>query len=336
MFAKVQRRPITSDGRSLVTLEPLEAGRELPIVVRPRVASVVLEAWITEGREFVYELLNRHGAVLFRGFAIDDVPRFEAVATAVSPHLVGYTERTAPRRVLSPRVFTSTEHPSDQYIHFHNANSYTYRWPMKIWFCCLVAPSDGGRTPIAHSRRVYELLDPALRVEFERRKVMYLRNFRDGVGLSWQETFQTDDPDEVRAYCARAGIHIELFEGDRLRTRQVRQAVATHPVTHEKVWFNQAHLFHVSSLAPDVQRVLLKTYAEKDLPRNAYYGDGEPIPNAGVEEIVRCYREAEVSFDWQVGDALLLDNMLVAHSRQPYRGERLIAVTFSDLYEPGS
>ena len=41
-----------------------------------------------------------------------------------------------------------------------------------------------------------------------------------------------------------------------LRTRQVRQAVATHPATNEVVWFNHAHLFHSSSLEPDVRAAL--------------------------------------------------------------------------------
>ena len=31
---------------------------------------------------------------------------------------------------------------------------------------------------------------------------------------------------------------------------------------------------------------------------------------------------------------ILLDNMLVAHSRTPYRGERLIALAIAEMYVP--
>jgi hypothetical protein len=55
-----------------------------------------------------------------------------------------------------------------------------------------------------------------------------------------------------RELLPQAGIEFEWEEGDRLKTRQVCQAVATHPKTGEQVWFNQAHLFHVSSLEPEV------------------------------------------------------------------------------------
>lgn len=180
---------------------------------------------------------------------------------------------------------------------------------------------------------MYDLIDADIRDEFERRGVMYLRNFREHVGLPWQQSFQTDDPDEVRRYCAEAGIEIELFEGDRLRTRAVRHAVARHPRSDELVWFNQAHLFHITGLDEKTRRVLLNSYAEEDLPRNSYYGDGGEIPCDVMAHIVEAYRTAEVSFPWEPGDFLILDNMLVAHSRTSFKGERLIVVSFAELVD---
>ena len=50
------------------------------------------------------------------------------------------------------------------------------------------------------------------------------------------------------------------------------------------VWFNQAHLFHVSSLQPEIREALLAA-AGGDPPRNAYYGDGSPIDDRDLDQI---------------------------------------------------
>jgi alpha-ketoglutarate-dependent taurine dioxygenase len=330
---KTERKAIRTDGRSMIVSSELDTGEPLPLLVEPAVEDIDLAAWVKENLAYIGDRLSTHGGILFRGFKVDTPEDFERTAKAFGHELLPYTERTAPRLELRPHVYTSTEHPQTEYIHFHNANSYSVRWPMKIWFGCLTAPEEGGRTPIADCRRVYELIDPEIRDEFSRRGVTYLRNYREKVGLPWQVSFQTEDPEVVRNYCAHADIQIDLFEGDRLRTRAVRQAVARHPVTGALCWYNQAHLFHVTGLDEKTRRVLLKSYSEADLPRNSYYGDGGEIEPDVLAHVVDAYREAEVSFPWQAGDFLVLDNMLTAHSRTSYKGERLIIVSFAELIE---
>jgi alpha-ketoglutarate-dependent taurine dioxygenase len=334
MFELPRRKAISFDSTELVEIGDFGPEQALPRKITPRQDDVDIAGWVTHNRPIVTDLMHDAGALLFRGFGLDTVERFARFARALCPDLAGYTERTSPRKQLAPSVYTSTEHPRDQYIQFHNANSYAHRWPRKIWFCCLTPPEAGGRTPIADCRSVLGHLEPRLAEEFASRGVSYLRNFRRGIGLSWQETFQTEDPAEVRRYCGEARIEIELFEADRLRTRQRRHAIAHHHTTRVPSWFNQAHLFHTRGLDPVVADSLRRTYAEEDLPRHAYFGDGAAIPDRVIDDIVQAYRKAEVSFDWQRGDVMLLDNMLVAHARTPFSGQRLIAVTFAELYQP--
>ncbi len=50
-----------------------------------------------------------------------------------------------------------------------------------------------------------------------------------------------------------------------------------HPLSGETLWFNHAHMFHVSNMPPALARALLDEVGEQGLPRNAYYGDGSPI-----------------------------------------------------------
>jgi alpha-ketoglutarate-dependent taurine dioxygenase len=161
---------------------------------------------------------------------------------------------------------------------------------------------------------------------------MYVRNYGEGVDMTWQDAFQTDDRAQVEEYCRRSHTSFDWKGGDRLRTRQVRQAVATHPSVGEQVWFNHAHMFHVSNLQPAVRESLLAEFADDELPRNAFYGDGTRIEDSVLDEIRAIYRETAVTFQWREGDVLLLDNFLTSHGREPFAGTRRIVVAMAELY----
>jgi hypothetical protein len=109
--------------------------------------------------------------------------------------------------------------------------------------------------------------------------------------------------------------------------------VVRHPATRELSWFNHIAFYHVSSLAAEVRESLLSQFDEGDLPFNTYYGDGSAIEASVVEEIRDAYREETVEFSWREGDLLLLDNMLVGHSRKPFAGPREILVAMSEAVE---
>ena len=318
---------------TMIEARPWQEGNPLPLVVRPLVEGLDLAVWLKDHRESLEGWLRDHGGVLFRGFRIDTVHAFDGVSQAFSTDLLEYKERSTPRTQIGEgRIYTSTEYPAHQSITFHNEFSYSLTWPLKILFCCVVAAEQGGETPIADGRRVYQRLDPALRARFEQKGVMYVRNYGGGIDLSWQEAFQTDDPAAVEEYCRHAPMDWEWLDGGRLRTRALRPATACHPVTGEMVWFNQAHLFHVSNLDPAVRNAMLAAFPEEDLPRNTYYGDGAPLETSALDEIRAAYADAAVAVPWEKGDVLVLDNMLTAHGRNPYVGQRTIAVAMMEPY----
>ena len=84
-----------------------------------------------------------------------------------------------------------------------------------------------------------------------------------------------------------------------------------------------------------MREVFLAELGQENLPYNTYYGDGSPIEDSVVEEIRNAYRHETVSFPWEKGDLLMMDNMLVAHGRNPFSGARKIVVAmgnpFSDM-----
>lgn len=329
-FVGVKPKTITASTKSLVRSRSLRPGERVPLVVEPEVDDVDLSCWAADNRAWIDAQLLEHGAILFRHFNVDSVDAFHQLARAVSGELLDYVEPSSPRSEIGNKIYTSTEYPADQWIFLHNEMSYALHWPRKVFFYCVKPAALGGETPLACSRTVFDLIDPAIREQFIARKVMYVRNFGDGLHRPWQEFFKTQERAEVEAYCFRAGIEPEWRGANRLRIRQVCQSVVNHPETGALVWFNQAHAFHVSSLDLAVRSVLLSEMDETDIPRNAYYGDGTSIEYDAIAGIQEAYRRATIAFPWQARDVLLIDNMAVAHGRAPFSGPREVLVAMAE------
>lgn len=303
-------------------------GGQLPVMVTPAQDAVSLADWLKNNGDGIRQKARTNGGVLFRGFQVSTPEDFHTVVGQLGNDQLDYNERSSPRSRVSGKIYTSTDHPADQPINFHNELAYSTTWPMEIFFFCHTQPSEGGETPIADSRRVLQSLSEPTRNKFRELGVMYMRYLGSGLGLHWKEVFQTDDREEVEAYCRENDMEFE-WEGDCLRTKAVRPAIRTHPETGEDVWFNHGHFFNVHSMEPEVRDQLLSTVERDKIPFNTYYGDGSEIPAEVVDEVNAAFESARVEFPWQQGDVLYLDNMLTAHARNPYRGERKILVAMS-------
>lgn len=286
--------------------------------------------WVKEYKPLLETHLTKHGGLLLRNFNLYSVSEFNRMVQAFSPELLDYVYRSTPRTKLGGKIYTATEYPADRIIPLHNENAYSRAWPQKIFFFSVIVASEGGETPIADSRNVYQRIDPQVRTKFEKYGVMYTRNYTKGIDLSWQEVFQTEEKDEVEKYCKEHDIEFEWKHGvPELTTRQTCQATLTHPETGESVWFNQAHLFHISSLEEDSRLSLIKELGEENLPRNSSYGNGEPLEDEVLDHIREIYNQEKMKFKWQKGDIMILDNLLMAHGRETYKGERKVAVAMS-------
>jgi alpha-ketoglutarate-dependent taurine dioxygenase len=309
----------------------------LPTVVSPRAgAGLSLAEAAPLLRAIAGDTLERAGGVLFTGFRVESMEAFQRFAASFGDPLIGYEFASTPRSQVEGAVYTSTEYPPHRSIPLHNEQSYTREWPLRIWFHCALAARSGGATPIADSRAIYRALDPALVARFAKRELRYVRNFGQGLDLPWEQAFGSGDPRTVERICAARGIACEWRESDDgellLRTEERCQAVARHPHTGEMVWFNQANLFHLSALDEDMQEALVDAVGLDHVPRNVYYGDGEPLEADALAEIRGVLEQQRVVFPWLTGDVLMLDNMLAAHARDPFEGPRKVVVAMAASY----
>ncbi|MEV0116662.1 TauD/TfdA family dioxygenase [Streptomyces sp. NPDC050844] len=317
----------TSD--SLVSHAPLAQPGEPPLVVRPTAAGVDVAAWAAHARPWLDETLADHGAVLLRGFSVTTTHDLEPLAAALVDEL--YRDNGEhPRASLSGSISSPVFFPPEEKLLWHTENSFNDTGPARIMFCCARPAASGGETPIVDSRQVFRRLDADLRSEFLAKGVMYVRHYGTGLGLDWREVLRTGDRSEAEARCAQQGLR-SAWDGDRLRTEAVRPAAVRHPRTGVWSWINQAQHWHPACLAPATRAALEATHTPDALPRQCHFGDGSPIPDEAMAEICRVYAELEVCFAWERGDVLVLDNILVAHARNPFSGPRELLVAMGDM-----
>lgn len=334
-FSAARRRvAVSSPSQELVTVT--HSPHSILSIVCPTNPSVDLQHWVSANRARLKDLLSNRGAVLFRGFPLFGPADFQDVVRAWSPTLLNYTYGSTPRsRSAVAGVYTSTEYPADQTIPQHNEMAYARIWPRHLWFYCNQAAAEGGATPLADIRRVGACLDPVAFASFAERGVRYVRNYGSGFDLSWQQAFETESRSDVEELCRRQGIEFTWSGDDQLHTSQLCQGVISHPVTGTDLWFNQAHLFHTSALPADVRAELLAV-DESELPRQSYYGDGASIEDSVLDEVRAAYDAETIKEPWQNNDILLIDNMLVSHGRDPYRGPRRVLVAMTDEHHANS
>ncbi|HIK07009.1 MAG TPA: TauD/TfdA family dioxygenase [Trichormus sp. M33_DOE_039] len=323
-------------------------GYQSPCVISPKVDSEnahldEIVSWLSQERQSLEKELQLKGAILLRGFkAIHGVEAFKSVMSVFSSQTASDQGSTSPRTLVHNGIYTSTNAPPYLPIELHQERSFHTEFPEKIAFFCDVAPIKGGETPIADMRAVYKALPLDLIKRFEKRGVKLCRRLptKNWTGnqavRTWQETFETDNRREVEHIAEKLGWQLKwnpfYLEVDNC----VCPASITHPVTGEKVWFNQAHVLHKSNLLHWAKRyggfqlwtiALLAPIFSQLYYYHHVFGDNSEINSVDLDVIRQVISSQQIRFSWQQGDILLLDNIIMAHGRCIFKGKRRILVT---------
>lgn len=312
---------------ALVVKQFLADCPHLPLVYRAQVSNLNAASWYGDNALQLKADLAEFGAILLRGFKMTSEDDFKQFCDTAIEKKAAYVEGATPRTQLQSGIYTSTEFPKEQEIALHNELSYVVTPPSMLVFGCLIAAQSGGQTQIADVGKVHERLSKELVEEFDQRGGWMLqRNYGGGIGPTINKAFGMDDIEQIKDYCQRADVEMEVLEKDRVVTRQRRKAVHPHPRSARPLWFNHIAFWHPSSLSDSVQAQLKSVMTQDQYPYSTYFADGSEIPDAMLEQMRRAYADEEVKFDWQPGDIMLLDNYQVAHGRKPFEGERKVLV----------
>src|SRR6266446_58281 len=210
--------------------------------------------WTAEHRDALRAAVGEHGSLLVRGLRLRDLAETEAVFRMLGS-LMTEKEAFAARRSYSHGVYSSSKWPPNQPMCMHHELSYVLEFPCVMQFACLIAPTDGGATPVADSAAVLHALPSELIERFEREGWLLIRNYNNEIGASIAEAFGADDRCAVESYCRANAIKFEWQPDGALRTRQRRSAVVHHPRTGQRCWFNQI-AFLEWTIDPEVREYL--------------------------------------------------------------------------------
>jgi len=297
-----------------------------PILRLERTVDAAL--WAAEHCRALYALVTEHGSLLVRGLGLRDAAQTGAVFRQLGS-LMSEREAFAPRQRYSEGVYSSSKWPPNQHMCMHHELSYALEPPGLMLFACLVAPR-GGETPVADSPNVLNALPAELVERFEQVGWLLIRNYNDDIGASVAEAFGTDDRSAVESYCRANAIQFAWQANGGLRTWQRRGAVARHPRTGQRCWFNQIAFLNEWTMDPEVREYLVDICGEDGLPFNTRFGNGDPIGADIVHVIDKAYEENTAREHWQGGDLFLVDNIRTAHGRESYEGSRDVLVALAD------
>lgn len=286
--------------------------------------------WVSRNRQGLLDQATRHGAVLLRGFPVEQVTDFDSIIAALG--LVNFPYKkslsNAVRVNRTDRVFSANEAPPEVQIFFHHEMAQTPLFPRWILFSCEVAAEKGGATPLCRSDVLYERLReecPQFVEDCEHRGLQYTNvmpatdDANSGMGRSWQSTLGVDNREQAESRLSDLGYSWEWDDGClRATTPPLPAVVEVSP--GRKVFFNQ----------------LIAAFCgwkdERNDPSRAIrHGDGKKLDTKAVQIAAAVADELAFDLQWQVGDVALVDNTIAMHARRPFVGTRKVVASLAEM-----
>ncbi|OKH52346.1 hypothetical protein NIES2101_15235 [Calothrix sp. HK-06] len=339
--------------------------KELPLVIEPVQETSfahLLRLLGENGTEF-NELLDKYGAVLFRGFEIEDGNEFQKVLELLNIQLESvYHFGSAHRVRITDKVFTSSEAPPDTIIAPHNELNMVPWRPNILAFFCQVQPDVYGETPIINTEKLFNDLSPSLQhkiANYPQRFVRYVPKHLLGLvfeGLSREEIskllteqefdFNWEEDGSLNFECS----YITLFSHPRtsrlcfclsivdcLVSREWYKNIGQRYSLGKNLYYNwlPASLYKEYQQRLTTAATVVDGSQKRTSTLNAYFvnrnNESTTITEAEAKELGKAEWKNSAIFQWKKGDILLIDNLQVAHSRLNTAQKRKILTAFGNM-----
>jgi alpha-ketoglutarate-dependent taurine dioxygenase len=316
---------------------------KLPLVIEPTDPKMPPHKFfelLTRDKEKLKQSLLQEGGILFRNFPLSSAQDFAAAIKSLDTgKFLDYIGGDSPRNKIAEGIYTSTEAPPDIKIPLHNELSFVKNHPKHIYFFCEIPSPVGGETIIADARKVYKAMDERVKDRFLKTSLKYVScyyhknklfeyiNKKQPFHKSWMQVFETESKQEVEMKCRENDFGFKWNQQDWLQINQIRPAMIEHPITKEKVWFNQVHLFDFNPKLLGWWRYVgakLFYFRQHTKLHEVFFSDNSYIPRKDLYKIMDVLDDQTVAFPWQKGDFLVLDNILTMHGRAPFSGKRRV------------
>ena len=289
-----------------------------------------LAHWIKHHRGDIDAALWVDGYVLFRGFGVGGLAGFEDCAASACEALYKHYG-DLPLASASENVYFATPYPKHLEIKSHNEASHTHTWPSRQLFYCMQPAVQGGGWTLSDGRKVLQMLPAQMLRRFREKGLVYRRRFIRGLDASWQQFFKVGNLHELRDKIAPTGHEIDAPSENDVTVSFRTHAILQLSERGTEAWFNQILLHHPDALPQEVDALLCKHFPRDKFPRTVFFGDGSAIPAEWIKTIDAVLNECSICIQTQINDVLLVNNLLMAHGRRPYTGNRQIRVALGDM-----
>ena len=253
----------------------------------------------------------------FRGFPVDGAENFHSFVSSLGlGTALNYIGGDSPRDKVRDKIYTSTEAPPSFKLPLHQEMSFIKNFPKHIYFYCDIPAAVGGATILADARSVYKDINPVVREKFAEKQLNYISHYFRRAPLielinkvqrghkSWMEVFETDKKEEVEVRCYENEFGFRWHQNDWLEITQKCPAVNNHPITGDKVWFNQAHLYDYNPRLIgkfNYFAVKLVYYRKHTKMHEITFGDGSQIDRSDLYHVMDTLDKNTIEYPWQKG-----------------------------------
>ena len=257
----------------------------------------------------VKNLIKDRGVVVFSGFGAP-LAEFEQYIRQFGDNFMTYQGGSYVRRkvstddkLLSTRRELGRDKQDTFPLPLHGEMYYTGIRPVMLWFYCERPAASDGETTVCDGAQIYDALSNDTKELLGKKKLKYIRRYRDG---EWQAIYQTDNVDEAIKFCAGNGLSAKYEDDGALATEFV------YPGVIKSRWGN--HLVYINNVLPVLwqeNQLGLKTSIVR-------LEDDSKIPEQLVKEVAAAQERLTIPMAWQRGDFAAIDNTRAMHGRRPF------------------
>ena len=306
---------------------------QFPLVLTPKVAQQDIIGISPEDGKEIMQDLHKYGAILFRGFEVNQESHTIFLKGLGIDLADNYTGGLTPRTKLGKFSFSSTEAHKDFIIYPHNEMAYNPKKPAYISFYSHIAGPLHSETPIYNCRGIYEALNPNTKELLLNKSLAYTRvlvknnKFSFAPQITVKDAFGTEDINEIQEICKTQMVNARM-DGNRLILQTLVQPIVKHPYTAE-------NCLNIQLLSKLIYRKMFKSIKDRysllqkimlgfrfyvllvfaNLPISLRWGDNSMISDDVYNDLWQAFESNQCIFKWQNGDVLLLDNIKSAHAR---------------------
>lgn len=267
------------------------------MVVTPDNSASDLESIVGENIKTLY---TEHGAVLFRGFALE-MESFKQFCDQYCGHFIG--NKSPGREQVSKDGRVQTVNLGLKHFPLHPEMAREPWQPDIAWFACEQPAESMGQTTICDGISVFNAFSESLQQHLKSNTLAHTQP----TDLAWCREFYRQPNLELGTLLNNVNTY--PFKFSSVDTQLYRSYF--RPMVHQPMFSSQ--LAYGNFLVFARQNLGVKHFP--------CYADGTHVADELVAEIAEISNRLAVNIDWQKNDILMLDNTRFMHGRNDIGGD---------------